>query len=125
MYFFLDILFFLFHSLLIVFCLFGWISLRTRKAHLLVLSLTMISWFGLGLWYGFGYCPSTDWHWAVKRSLGETGLPNSYVKYCLDELTGRDWNPQIVDLSTAILGLTAFAVSVHLNRRERRRSGRH
>ena len=32
---------------------------------------------GLGAVYGWGYCPCTDWHWDVKRRLGETGLPRS------------------------------------------------
>jgi hypothetical protein len=27
-----------------------------------------LSWFGLGLFYGIGYCPSTDWHWRIKRA---------------------------------------------------------
>jgi hypothetical protein len=57
----LDILFVLFHSSLILFVLMGWVWKRTRKAHLGVLTLIMGSWFGLGMVYGFGYCPCTDW----------------------------------------------------------------
>ena len=62
MYLLLDIFFVIFHSVLIAFSLAGWIWRKTRKAHLAVLSLTMISWFVAGIWYGFGYCPCTDWH---------------------------------------------------------------
>ena len=66
-----DIFFVIFHSALIAFNLAGWIWRKTRKAHLVVLSLTMVSWFVAGIWYGFGYCPCTDWHWQVKKKLGE------------------------------------------------------
>ena len=115
MYVFLDIFFIIFHSSLIVFNLVGWIWKRARKAHLLVLSLTMCSWFGLGNWYGFGYCPVTDWHWQVKRKLGESELPTSYVKYCMDKLTGLDWNPAVLDSLIPALMLAAFGVSLCLN----------
>ncbi|MDA2928276.1 DUF2784 domain-containing protein [Acidobacteria bacterium AH-259-G07] len=123
MYVFLDIFFLIFHSSLIVFNLIGWVWKQTRKAHLLVLSLTMCSWFGLGgIWYGFGYCPCTDWHWQVKRKLGESELPTSYVKYYVDKLTDLDWNPVILDTSVAVLGLAAFGVSIVLNWRDWRRA---
>ncbi|HUR31773.1 MAG TPA: hypothetical protein VMZ69_10110 [Saprospiraceae bacterium] len=43
---------------------------KTRKAHLLVIDLTIASWFIIGLWKGFGYCFLTDWHWRIKEKLG-------------------------------------------------------
>src|SRR5262249_56219971 len=61
----------------------------------------------LGLFYGIGYCPSTDWHWQVKRARGETGLPNSYVKYYVDRLTGLRWDPRLVDVTVLLIGLAA------------------
>ena len=115
MYALLDIFFLIFHSSLVVFTLVGWIWKETRRAHLLVLSLTMCSWFGLGIWYGVGYCPCTDWHWQVKTKLGETILPMSYVKYYADRLTGLDWNAFVLDLLVVIFGLAAFGVSIGLN----------
>jgi hypothetical protein len=69
------------------------------------------SWFGLGLLYGVGYCPSTDWHWRIKRARGETDLPNSYVNYCLDGLTGMNWDPLLIGSIVLLIGLTALAVS--------------
>ena len=68
-----------------------------------------------GIWYGFGYCPCTDWHWQVKKKLGEQDLLSSYVKYYVDRLSGFDWDPFSVDLTVAILGILAFAVSIYLN----------
>ena len=122
MYAFLDTFFLIFHSSLVVFILVGWIWKQTRKAHLFVLSLTMSSWFVLGIWYGFGYCPCTDWHWQVKSKLGETNLPISYVKYYADRLTGLDWNSFVLDLLVAVLGLAAFGVSIGMNFRDWRKA---
>lgn len=121
MYSFLDIFFVVFHSVLIGFNLIGWIWKKTRRLHLVVLTLTVLSWFGLGAFYGFGYCPCTDWHWRVKRALGQTDLPASYVKYYLDRLTGIDWSPQFVDATVLAVTLAALGVSAWLNWRDRRR----
>ncbi len=122
MYAFLDIFFLIFHSSLVVFTLVGWIWRKTRKVHLLALTLTMCSWFGLGIWYGYGYCPCTDWHWQVKTKLGETNLPTSYFKYYADWLTGLDWNAFGLDVVVAVFGLAAFGVSIWLNLRDWRRA---
>ena len=75
----------------------------------------ILSWFGLGICYGWGYCPYTDWHWEVKHRLGETELPNSYIKYYLDKLTGFTWDPLVVDAVVLILVLLAFAFSFWSN----------
>ena len=80
----LDILFVVFHTLLVGFNMLGWAWRRTRRLHLITISVTLLSWFGLGVVYGWGYCPLTDWHWDVKRVLGETALPASWMKYYLD-----------------------------------------
>lgn len=120
MYAFLDVAFVVFHTALVAFNLTGWVWKKTRRLHLAAIGLTVLSWFGLGLFFGWGYCPCTDWHWQVKRRLGETGLPASYVKYYLDRLTGLAWDPFGVDVLVAALGLGALVVSVWLNVRDRR-----
>ncbi|MBI5915675.1 MAG: DUF2784 domain-containing protein [Bacteroidetes bacterium] len=118
MYQFLHVFFFVFHLLLVLFNLTGWIWKRTRRAHLITICLTLASWTLLGLRYGFGYCPLTDWHWQVLKKLGKTGLPNSYLKYLLDTLTGLDWNANFVD-TTAVVGLVfALAASLWVNFRK-------
>ena len=122
MYIFLDYLFVVFHGSLIVFILTGWIWSKTRRFHLLVMTLTFSSWVGLGFFYGFGYCPSTDWHWRVKEALGETDLPDTYVKYYLDRVTGLDWPPVLVHALILVFAVTALGVSVALNWRDWRRS---
>jgi Protein of Unknown function (DUF2784) len=105
---FLNFIFTLAHLALIIFNLTGWIWKRTRKAHLVVLGLTTASWFVLGIWYGWGYCPLTDWHWDVKEKLGETNLPNSFVKYYADKISGSNISVTLVDNVT--LGCLVFAI---------------
>ncbi len=78
---FLDVLFFVLHVIIILFNLLGWIWQKTLKLHLWVILATASSWFIIGIWYGFGYCFITDWHWQIKHKLGETDLPNSFITY--------------------------------------------
>ncbi len=99
---FIDVFFVVFHSALILFNLFGWIVPRLRKAHLVCVLLTGGSWFVLGLFYGIGYCPLTDWHWQVLMKMGETGLPASYVQYILERITGISISARTADLATVI-----------------------
>lgn len=115
MYQLLDIFFFVFHSLLILFNLFGWIWKPTRKLNLVTLSSTAFSWIILGIWYGFGYCPCTHWHWLVRRELGYNAMPNSYIKFLVDELVGIEFSAYTVDLWTGILFFGAFFISIYVN----------
>ena len=115
MYTLLDIFFLVFHTLLILFNLFGWIWTKTRRLNLVTLALTALSWFGLGIFYGWGYCPSTDWHWAVRRKLGDTDLPRSYISFLVEEWTG--WLPptDLVNIVTLTLFLLALGCSIYVN----------
>src|SRR5215831_21312875 len=109
---FLDIFFTITHIILTLFNLTGWIWKRTRKLHLITLGLTLLSWFVLGLWYGWGYCFLTDWHWQVKEKLGEQNLPASFIKYYADKISGNDVDPALVDRVT--LGCLIFVVAAAL-----------
>jgi hypothetical protein len=110
MYLFLDKFFFVFHSVLIVFILFGWMWRKTRLANLIVILLTAFSWFILGIWYGFGFCPSTEWHWQVRMKLGYSGMPSSFTKFLIDSLTGLDVSAKLVDIfAISFLGLAMLA----------------
>ena len=110
-----DWFFVVFHSSLILFNLFGWIWRKTRKAHFITISLTLLSWGFLGIWYGWGYCPLTDWHWQVLEKLGKTDLPNSYISYLLDRVLGWDPGEKWVDTGTLVLTLWAFGMAVWMN----------
>lgn len=120
----LDAAFFLFHTLLILFNLFGWCWRPTRLANLVTLALTGFSWTVLGIWYGLGYCPCTDWHWAVRRRMGDLELPRSYLKYLWDRSTGLDANPTLVDGIALVAFLAAILCSVYSNWRDWQRSRR-
>jgi len=114
-YAFLDKFFFVFHTLIIIFILFAWIWEKTRKANLILVLLTAFSWCILGIWYGFGFCPCTEWHYQVRMKLGDFDMPASYIKFCIDSLTGLEVNAQLVDIFTLIFFLTALIASVYVN----------
>jgi hypothetical protein len=122
MYRFLDIFFVVFHSSLILFILFGWIARRTRVFHLLLVLGTAFFWFVVGIWYGFGYCPCTDWHWQVRYALGHTDMPNSYIKFLIDTVTGWDANANAVDAVTVISLVVVTGLSVYMNLRDLRQA---
>ena len=124
MYRFIDIFFVVFHTSVVFFNLFGWIWRKTRRANLYLLLLTGASWGGLGLFYGLGYCPLTDWHFRILEKMGKSNLPNSYIKYLADRITGMSFNQDIVDSLTLYLYLAALVIYMVINyidRRKRRR----
>ena len=92
----LNVGFFVFHTLWIVFNCVGWAWRRTRRWQLATVTLTALSWFGLGIWYGWGYCPCTDWHWQVRARLGYDDPP-SYIQLLVRELTGIALSPREAD----------------------------
>ena len=115
----LNIVFFVFHTSWIAFNCVGWIWRRTRPWQLATVSLTALSWFGLGVRYGWGYCPFTEWHWEVRARLGHYDPP-SYIQLLLRELTGIDLGPVLAD-ALAVTTLAAVALlSVVLYGRDRR-----
>jgi hypothetical protein len=94
----------------------GWIWKKTRKLNLIVLLLTGASWIILGLIVGnLGYCPLTDWHFSILEKLGKTNVPDSYVKYLVDRLTGADFNPMLIYNFTLYSYLIALALSITVN----------
>ena len=103
-----DTFFHFLHLFVIVANLTFWMSKRTLRLSQIILSLTAISWFGFGLFYGWGYCFLTDWHWQIKEARGETDLPLSYIEYLIQQLTDRQLPPEAIGLAT----LFAFLFSV-------------
>lgn len=114
----IDIFFTTFHTCLVLFNLFGWIWKRTRLINLVTILLTGGSWIVLGLFYGFGYCPLTDWHFNVLQRLGHANLPNSYISFLITRLTGLEIRQSLVDSVTYWGLLSSLAISVFLNIRD-------
>ncbi|MFY0606686.1 MAG: DUF2784 domain-containing protein [Cyclobacteriaceae bacterium] len=105
----LDTFFTLFHSAFVLFVLFGWAHPKTQKAHITSLLLTITAWLLIGLYVGtIGYCPLTDWHWDIKRALGETGMSSSFIGYMIEQYLGLKFTKITYDILSAgglILGV--------------------
>jgi hypothetical protein len=126
MWLFLDVLFHVLHLLLIGLNLFGNLWEKTRKFSYVVQLLTWLSWVGLGLIYGvFGYCPLTDWHWSIKRKLGEVYIPNNYVQYLFDKVLPWQVPPTITDKIIFISFTIACGISLYQIMKSKKRPGNH
>lgn len=112
---FLDILLTIVHLAIIGFNLFGWIPRATRKAHFISILLTAASWFLLGIWFGAGYCPFTDWQWRVKEKLGEQNLPDNFIEYFAEKVTGNDLDAQLINGVIAVSFTIASLLSIYVN----------
>jgi hypothetical protein len=112
---FLNIFFFAFHTLLMLFNCFGWAWKKTRLWNLITLFLTASSWFIVGIWYGWGYCFCTDWHWDVREKMGLYDQSNSYVHFLLLKLTGINFQKELVDKTTLIAFFLSLVISIWLN----------
>lgn len=120
-YHFLNIFFFVFHTALTLFNITGWIFPLTRKWNLATLLLTAFSWFVLGIWYGWGYCACTDWHWNVREHLGYHDQHDSYIHFLLQQFTGINFDRNLVEQATLIVFLLSLAMSIWLNARDWKR----
>jgi hypothetical protein len=116
---FLNYFFFAFHTIFTIFNLVGWVWRSTRKLHLITMLLTVFSWFILGIWYGWGYCLCTDWHWDIRESLGYTDRSNSYIHFLILKLTGIDMDQVVVEMATMIIFLVLLIITIILNWRDR------
>ena len=116
---FLDIFFTIFHTCLVLFNLLGWIWKPARRLNLICLLLTAASWLILGFFYGFGYCPLTDWHFNVLKKLGYMDLPDSYLSFLFTRLTKLHVDQALVDAVTLWGLIIALAISLYLNFRHR------
>ena len=115
MLFLLDIFLTGLHLAIIGFNLFGWIYPKWRKAHFVVILLTAASWFLLGIWFGIGFCPITEWQWQVKEKLGEKNLPASFITYYADKITGKSWDPNVINTITVCCFAAAALLSIYVN----------
>ncbi len=111
----LDYIFHILHIVVILINCFAWIHPKTRKLHLIAFVSTSISWLGLGIFYGFGYCFLTDWQWQVKHKLGEHDLPDSYITYWLNNILSLSVDPKLVDqvVMWVFICLVFISILVH------------
>lgn len=114
-----DLFFVVLHSALILFNMFAWIPAKTRKLNLIFLLGTGFSWTVLGIFFGLGYCPLTDWHYKVLIKLGESNLPHSYIQYMVQRFFSLQISPFTADILTVSVYLVALACSLWVNLRKR------
>ncbi len=112
-----DIFFTVFHTSLMVFNVLGWLFPTTRRLNLLTLLLTLGSWTFLGYWYGWGFCPLTDWHFSILEKLGYSNLPPSYLQFMLMRFFGWHITTYQADIITVGGLVVAFVGSVVVNLR--------
>jgi hypothetical protein len=122
---FLNGFFFVFHTVFTLFNMVGWLFASTRKWNLVTLLLTAFSWFVLGIWYGWGYCFCTHWHWNVREQLGYHDQQSSYIHFLLLKLTGINFDRQLVEWVTLIVFLVSLAMSIWMNLRDWKRKKKH
>ena len=96
----IDVLFFVFHTALILFNLAGWVWTSTRRLHFICIAATLFSWVVMGAFYGFGYCLCTDWHFQVRRSLGLSVFGHTYLQLMAQVFVG-------IKMSLAVSNLLA------------------
>ena len=113
-----DWFFLFFHTAWSLFNLTGWIFRKTRRVHIVTMGLTAASWFLLGIWYGWGYCPCTDWHWMIREAMGRPIDSLSYIHFLIRELTGINAPPDIVDYTVLALFIICCIASLAVNIRD-------
>ena len=115
----LDRFFLVFHTLFTLFNVTGWLFQKVRILHLFTMLLTLFSWVILGIWYGFGYCFCTDWHWRVREILGRPIESWSYIHFLIKEISGFNPDPYLVDKITVAVFLVCLILTITLNIRDR------
>ena len=114
----LDYLMYALHVVVIGINTFAWIFHKTRRIHLVIILATTFSWFVLGIWYGFGYCFLTDLEWDIKRQLGETSLPASFIHYAINTTLNMGINTRLLDVLTGLIFGIALVMALILNYRD-------
>ncbi len=118
----LNIGFFVFHTALILFNVFGWIPRKTRRWNLVTLLATLAGWSVLGIWYGVGYCVCTDWHWQIRRAMGIDETADSYIVLLVRNLTGWELPVSLANTVAMWVFIFSLTMSLGLNVRDVRRT---
>jgi hypothetical protein len=118
----LNIFFFIFQTVLVLFNILGWMWRRTRRWNLITLGAIAFSWFVMGFWRGIGYCLCTDWHMQVRRQLGYHDTAQTYIQLMSQTLTGLTPPTQLTETVTAIVFAISVVASVGFNISDMRRT---
>jgi hypothetical protein len=102
------------HLTTTAFIVFGWILPVTRTINFYLIVLTFLSWFVLGLKYGFNYCFFTGIQSKIRRRLGREEI-DSFVLDVLERMTGRSLNPTSVEIGTQVVFYFSALASIYVN----------
>ena len=89
----------------------------SQSWQLALVLLTALSWFGLGAWYGWGYCPWTDWRCQVRVRLCYD-VPPSCTQLLIREKTGVRMDP-LANVLTLVTLVAAGMLGLVLQIRNR------
>ena len=103
------------HLLVILFVATGWMVSALLPFHLALTGLTLMCWFILGLWFGFGYCPISDWHWKFKGALGDGQPQGSYIHFVLQHMRKNKISAAVVDKVVLVGTVVIMGISLFLN----------
>lgn len=117
-----NIAFFVFHTALILFNVLGWAHPKTRQWNLATLLLTLVSWVGMGLWKGMGFCICTEWHWNIRRSMGIEESADSYLILLIRNISGWDPPVGLVNSIAAVVFGASLVLSIVFNTLDFRRN---
>jgi hypothetical protein len=115
----IDVLFFVFHTALILFNLAGWVWAPTRRLHFICIAATLFSWVVMGAFFGFGYCLCTDWHFQVRRSLGLPVVGHTYLQLMAQVFLGIEMSQTVSNVLAGggLLFILAAMVTVWIRQR--------
>ena len=118
----LNVFFFIFHTVIVLFNSLGWIWKATRRWNLVTLGATAFSWFVMGFWRGIGYCLCTDWHMQIRRELGYHDTAQTYIQLVAQTLTGLTPPVKLTETVTGLVFAVSVLASATLNIRDLRRA---
>lgn len=102
------------HIVVMVFIVVGWIFPVTRLANFILIVLTLLSWFGLGLRHHLGYCLLTGMQSKIRQRLGRKEM-HSFVLDFFERVTGRTLNPKRVDIAAQAVTYLCALISLYVN----------
>ncbi len=109
----LDAFLTVFHLAVVLVLVWGWIWPDFREYHRWVVFVTSVSWFGIGAFYGWGYCALTDWQWRVKKKLGIAPEYPAFIPFILGKV-GIHAAPTAIDKMSFWVFILVLVMTVGL-----------
>jgi hypothetical protein len=100
---------FVFHGLLVVFILFGWLFPNIKTIYLVVLLLWLSSWIFLG------YCPPTKWEFLLRKKYDNNIDPNAEaIQYYMYQFFKKDISSETIFTGGLILSIILILLTIFI-----------